>query len=669
MLAYCRNAVGGVRLGIGLLACALVQPVCAAVDGPVNFDREIRPILSDNCFQCHGPDQAQRQAELRLDVESSAKRLRDGVRPIVEGKPEESALWQRITAADPQERMPPTDSGKALSPAQIELVGRWIRQGANWQRHWALEAPRRPELPVVKDRAWPINAIDAFVLARLEAEGLAPSPEADAATLARRTSLDLTGLPPSPEETERFVADRSPDAYERFVDRLLASPRYGERLAARWLDAARYADTSGYQTDGARSMWRWRDGVIEAFNRNQPFDQFTIEQLAGDMLRGATLEQRIASGFNRNHRGNSEGGIIPEEYAVEYVVDRVDTTATVWLGLTMTCARCHDHKFDPITQREYYRMFAFFNNVPEKGRAIKVGNSPPFIKAPTRDQQDQLAALEARLQAAQAELAGLNEAIESGLAAWSASAATADEIDWAPDGNLLASYALDEPATSEPNRPAIQVEGAASFEPGAIRGAVRLDGQSAVNVGDVANFGYFDKFTLTAWIRPRRDSGTILARMTNSSDADGYSVQLACGRLQVNLVKRWLDDALRVEAIEPLALDRWQHVAVTYDGSRVAGGVRVFVDGQPREIRVLLDELNQSFNSSEPLRIGGGGPGPRFDGAIDEVRIYKSNLALQDLLVLSVKESIHELLNVPASERSPAQAAKLRACYLERHAP
>ncbi len=240
----------------------------------------------------------------------------------------------------------------------------------------------RPPLPSVQYGGWPRNGLDYFILERLEREGLRPSPETDRITLLRRVTLDLTGLPPTPAEVDAFLKDQSAHAYEKVVDRLLASPRFGERMAVPWLNGGRYADTNGYQSDGERQMWRWRDWVIEAFNHNMPFDQFTIEQIAGDMLPGATLDQRIASGFNRNHRGNAEGGIIPEEYAVEYVVDRVDTTATVWLGLTMGCARCHDHKFDPITQKEFYRLFAYFNNVPERGKAIKYGNSPPMIQAP-----------------------------------------------------------------------------------------------------------------------------------------------------------------------------------------------------------------------------------------------------------------------------------------------
>ena len=242
----------------------------------------------------------------------------------------------------------------------------------------------------MKNRPWVRNPIDYFVLERLEREGLTPSPEATPETLIRRVTLDLTGLPPTPKEIDTFLSDHSPNAYEKLVDRLLQSPRYGERMAIRWLEAARYADTNGYQTDAERTMWRWRDWVIDAFNRNMPFDQFTIEQIAGDLLPNATLEQKLATGFNRNHRGNGEGGIIPEEYAVEYVVDRVDTTSTVWLGLTMGCARCHDHKYDPITQKEYYQLFAYFNNVPEKGHANKYGNSPPVIKTPTSQQKLEL---------------------------------------------------------------------------------------------------------------------------------------------------------------------------------------------------------------------------------------------------------------------------------------
>jgi hypothetical protein len=370
----------------------------------VEFERDIRPILSDACYQCHGPDQGSRKADLRLDTETGARADLGGRAALVPSDLKRSELYLRISSDDADERMPPAKSGKSLTARQIDLVRRWIEQGAEWQKHWSLIPPTRPVAPAVKDASWPRNPIDAFVLARLEREGLRPAPEADRTTLLRRVSFDLTGLPPTPAEVDAFLADAREDAYEWVVDRLLASPRFGERMAVRWLDGARYADSNGYQSDGERFMWRWRDWVIDAWNQNLPFDRFTVEQLAGDMLPDSTLDQRIASGFNRNHRGNAEGGIIPEEYAVEYVVDRVETTFTVWMGLTMGCARCHDHKFDPLPQREFYQAFAFFNNVPEFGRAVKVGNSPPIIDAPTRDQQQRLAELRMRHLGAESDL-------------------------------------------------------------------------------------------------------------------------------------------------------------------------------------------------------------------------------------------------------------------------
>ncbi|TWW09476.1 hypothetical protein E3A20_13900, partial [Planctomyces bekefii] len=330
----------------------------------VSFDRDIRPILSDLCFTCHGPDESQRSSGLRLDERNGLFAERDGDSVVSPGNPAASLLVQRIVSADPDLQMPPPESQRHLTDGQKQLLSRWIQQGAKWSEHWAFVRPQLQVPPVTSNPGWCRNSIDQFVLARLESAGLQPSPEADRRTLIRRVTLDLTGLPPKLGEVEAFVADQSADAWERVVDRLLASPAYGEHMAVAWLDAARYADTSGYQNDGPRSMWRWRDWVIEAFNRNLSFDQFTVEQIAGDLLENPTLEQRIATGFNRNHRGNAEGGIIPEEYQVEYVADRVDTTFAVWQGLTMGCARCHDHKYDPLSQREYYQVFAWFNNLP-----------------------------------------------------------------------------------------------------------------------------------------------------------------------------------------------------------------------------------------------------------------------------------------------------------------
>ena len=354
-------------------ASLLITSSTSAGDPPVQFGRDIRPILSENCFSCHGPDAKTREAELRLDIEAAAKQT-----AIVAGKPSKSELVRRVLSNDADEAMPPPASKLKLTAEQKSLIRRWVAEGANYQRHWAFIPPARRPAPEVSqaNRSWLNNSIDAFIAARLEKEGLKPAKEADRHTLIRRVTLDLTGLPPTPAEVDAFVRDTTPHAYETVVDRLLKSQHYGERMALVWLDAARYADSGGYQNDIKRSQWPWRDWVIRAYNANMPFDQFSIEQLAGDLINNATQQQRLATGFNRNHRVNNEGGIIPEEWRVEYVADRVETTSTVWLGLTVGCSRCHDHKYDPIPQRDFYRLFAFFNNIDERGRSGDIAPKP-----------------------------------------------------------------------------------------------------------------------------------------------------------------------------------------------------------------------------------------------------------------------------------------------------
>ncbi len=357
----------------------------AAADPPVNFARDVLPVLADHCFACHGPDAKARKADLRLDVKEGALRTDSPV--VVPGKSGESELARRVSSADPDERMPPPRFKKPLSPQEIATLKRWIDQGAHWGRHWSLEKPTRPPVPEVRDPQFPIrNPIDAFVLARLRKEGLRPSPEAPKETLIRRVTLDLTGLPPTPAEVEAFLKDQSPDAYEKVVDRLLASSRYGERMVWEWLDAARYADTNGYQGDPERTMWPWRDWAIKALNADMPYDRFTVWQLAGDLLPNATLEQKLATGFLRNHPINGEGGRIPEENRVDYVMDMTETVGTVWLGLTFNCCRCHDHKYDPIKQREYYGLFAFFNQTPVTGDGGDPQAPPVLDLTPPEDE-------------------------------------------------------------------------------------------------------------------------------------------------------------------------------------------------------------------------------------------------------------------------------------------
>jgi hypothetical protein len=362
---------------------ALLAPAASRAHDKVIFSRDILPTLSDHCFQCHGPDAKARKAGLRLDTKDGALRTQEPV--IRPGLSSASELIHRVTSTDPGEVMPPPKTKRKLTNRQIDLLRAWIDAGAVWGTHWAFERPERPTPPTVRNRAWPRNAVDTFVLARLDHEGIAPAPEADRATLLRRVTLDLTGLPPTPEEVDAFLADPSPDAYERRVDQLLASPRYGERMVWEWLEAARYADSNGYQGDAERTMWPWRDWAVDALNRNLPFDQFTVWQLAGDQLPGATREQKLATGFCRNHMINGEGGRIAEENRVDYVLDMTETTGTVWLGLTLTCCRCHDHKYDPLSQRDYYQLFAFFNQTPVTGGGGDP-QTPPVVEVSTPDQ-------------------------------------------------------------------------------------------------------------------------------------------------------------------------------------------------------------------------------------------------------------------------------------------
>ena len=366
----------------------------------MEFNRDIRPILSDACFHCHGPDKNTRKASLRLDLpEEAMKKTESGVFPIVPGQPEKSDLVRRILTDDKDERMPPTKAHKVLSTAQKKVLRKWIEQGAEYQIHWAYLPISRPPIPRVSS-----HPVDAFIRQKLATENLQAAEEANKITLIRRVTLDLIGLPPTPAEVDTFVHDAAPGAYERVVDRLLASPHYGERMAVDWLDAARYADTNGYQVDRDRTLYVWRDWVIRAFNANQRFDQFTIEQIAGDLLPNSTIEQRIATGFNRNHMINEEGGVTPEEFLAEYTANRVETTATVWLAQTFNCTRCHDHKFDPFTQRDFYSLKAFFHNVSEKGVGdySKPSNvsSPPFLPVPTPVVSAGLAAIQTEIKQA-----------------------------------------------------------------------------------------------------------------------------------------------------------------------------------------------------------------------------------------------------------------------------
>ena len=647
-------------------------PVSAPLPETVRFNRDIRPILSDKCYTCHGPDSGTRRAGLRLDDAEASRKdatrttAAQGSMPVIApGDPDGSALVHRVTAADPQRRMP--FRGEPLAPREVALLTRWIEQGAEYEPHWSFIAPVRPEPPAVRGAVWPRNAIDAFVLDRLEREGLRPSPEADRATLLRRVTLDLTGLPPTPGEVAAFLGDDSPDAYERAVDRLLASPRYGERMAASWLAAARFADSSGYFADQRRDMSRWRDWVIDAFNRNLPFDRFTIEQLAGDLLPDATLDQRIATGFNRNHRMNSEMGIVPEEFFVENVVDRVSTTGTVWLGLTVGCARCHDHKFDPIKQKEFYQLFAYFNSIAESGIGQKTGNTPPLVYAPTPEQQEELRAIDDRIAAAEAQLAELRPEIDEAQRTWEASLGNADPVVGTAGDGLTAHFPL---ASAQARR----FDGRRYVDGGAAgrRGPKTLDAylQDPDDNAFDGVYGGGRAMTLAAWIEAEAATGPIVTRtLLDTPRGQGFSLLLVDGKLQLNLVGGntglWMDnDSGHVETAEPVSLDRPRHVAATYDGSRQIEGVALYVDGERQQLDVLFNGLGPQDPTEHPLRIGAGGGPERFRGTIWDVRVYDRALGPERIAALAEPASLAEIAALPPAERTPRQARKIDSYFL-----
>ena len=685
-------------LRIILLAGAFAgQAVLLSSAYAVDFDRDIRPILSNNCFECHGPDEKNRDGELRLDRRNSAFAEHDEVVRIVPGKPADSELFRRIISSDDDVRMPPVDSGHTLTSDQVDLIEQWIAAGAEWKEHWSFVVPVVSPIPEVSNPEWISNPIDAFVLRRLDEEGFSPSARADRATLIRRVTQDITGLPPTLADVDAFLADESPKAWERVVDRLLASPAFGEQMAVRWLDLARYADTSGYQNDGPRDMWRWRDWVINAYNSNMPFDQFTIEQLAGDMLEPLPLPGRlgegglqvdarqlqrwIATGFNRNHRGNAEGGVDPDEYQVEYVVDRVDTTATAWLGLTMGCARCHDHKYDPITQREFYRVFACFNNIPEYGRAIKDGNSPPYIKAPTDEQQQHLQRLDDTISQLEQKWSQLEVDRVAAQQEWEASLTADDSINWLYDDGITARLTFDghlsngipqaevevSDESTETNSPAVALTKAedAAFVNGRMGQALKLDGTSPVTVGDIGAFDYQDSITWSLWVKAESD-GTLMGRKKPPQDTQGYSLGILNGHVYVTLVNRWLDDSIRLTSEEALPFNEWHHVAMTYDGSRQASGVSVYIDGKLCRKSIQHDFLNQTIASPEPLRVGTGLG--EFKGRVDELRVYNHCLSPDEISIIATPNDVAVIAGRLPADRTSGQSNKIAAAFLAKAA-
>ena len=646
---------------LGLLQCiALAEENHSDAVNAVSYNRDIRPLISDNCFACHGPDQAKREAGLRLDLGEAAAKNSDGEAVIVPGQPDSSELFRRITASDLDERMPPQDSGHALKEPDIALIRRWIEQGGKYEAHWSFISPRRPRLPQLDDDQLADNPIDYFILSRLKRAGLEPSPPADRETLIRRVSLDIIGIVPTPSEVDTFVKDTSPAAYEILVDRLLADVRYGEHLAVPWLDAARYADTNGYNNDTPRYNWRYRDWLIGALNANISFDQFAIEQLAGDLLPDATVTQQIATGFNRNHNVTSEGGIIDEEYRLEYVADRVQTTSTVFMALTMGCARCHDHKFDPISQKDYYQFFAYFNQVPETGYHHEhVGNPHPVTVAPTQLQSESLARRKTEFAQLETRIAERIKLADAALPQWEKDLpAERRQLQVSPDG-LIASVSLDGDVG------AVKLVGKADWVDGKFGQALRFDGQTHVELGEAVKLERNQPISYGAWIQPaEKRPMNILSRMDTANGHRGFDLTYEAGPVSVHLIHHSPDNEIKVQTKTSAELNRWTHVMATYDGSGKAAGIQIYFDGKPQPLEIHNDRLSDAIETEVGLRIGRRTDSIPFVGLIDEVRFYDRQLTADEIVVVAEHDVLPEILAIEPEKRTESQREMLRNIYL-----
>jgi hypothetical protein len=597
------------------LLCCLSFASLASASGKMQFNRDIRPILSDKCFHCHGPDSKNQKADLRLDVREAA--IKDG--HITPGKPELSMIIERILSTDEDEVMPPPKAKMGtLTPAEVATLKQWIAEGAEYEAHWSF-IPLKPEAMKGQD-------IDKIVSAGLKERGLDLQPEATAETLVRRVSFDLTGLPPSPEEVAMFTADHAlnpESAMEKLVTRLLASPHYGERMAVDWLDVARYADSYGYQVDRERDVWPWRDWVVKAFNDNLSFDQFITWQLAGDLLPNPTDEQVMATAFNRLHQQESEGGSVEEEYRVEYVADRVQTVATAFLGLTFECSRCHDHKYDPITQKEYYGMFSLFQNIDEAGLYSFFTPSPPtpammLTDAPTKEK---LLALETKIK-------GLEQAVKPlvtpDLSRGELAHFTFDELK----GNKLA----DALAKTE-DKTSATLKGENKLVEGKLGKALQFTGDDPVDT-PLGNFKREEPFSISLWLKTPdvKDRAVVMHRSRAWTDAAsrGYELLIEEGRLKWSLIHFWPGNAISIRSKQPLAINEWTQVVVTSDGSSRAAGLHLYVNGKLAEVEIVRDALTKTIQ-------GGGGDnislGERFrdrgfkGGMIDDLRVFNRDVS------------------------------------------
>lgn len=633
MPSACFRVVSGFSLAflvLGLSHCERTVRVASGDRGgtdavpPPDFNREIRPLLSDRCFGCHGPDGNKgRQAGLRLDTrEGATATLKSGNRAIVPGDPGASAMVSRMHEADPKEIMPPAKLNRPLSDSEKDLLTRWIAAGAEYQPHWAFVPPRKHTPPPPSDPAWPGDDIDRFVLAKMKENGLAPNPPADPASLLRRASFALTGLPPSIEALDAFLADPSGDAYGKQIDALLASPAYGERLAQDWLDVARFADTYGYQSDLQCHVWPWRDWVIRAFNDNLPFDRFVAWQLAGDLLPDATGEQRLATAFNRLHRQTQEGGSIEAEFRQEYVSDRVHTFGTAFLGLTMECAKCHDHKYDPIPQTDYYSLASMFGQIDECGLyPYSIGNATPEPSMPLMDaaQSAELAKRRAALETAEAARRTTASGLDGRFETWLANTAGITPA------TAVARYPLDRAdngtcANSVPGGKPAAVSG------GQLKsndGGLEFDGDTVLQLDGVSGVTRHDPLSVSMRIfcPDKKDRAVILhsgpAMYSQAADASGFELLLENGRLRWSCIHLWPGCAASVETREPFPTGRWLRLTATYDGSSRADGLKIYIEGKPAELVTVRDHLDKPV-AADTFRVGAR---PRDDRGFSQGRL------------------------------------------------
>ena len=614
----------------------------------VDFSRDVQPILSDRCFLCHGPDANKREAGLRLDVrEGALQKLPSGRFAIVPSKPDQSELLRRLTAHDADERMPPAASKLTVTAAEVGVLRRWIVAGAPYAAHWSfVPIPVEIALPVVENEAWIKNGLDAFVLARLEQAGLAPSSPATPAVFARRASLTLTGLPPDADQRDAMLRDGlSDESINRLLDELLSSKRYGERMASEWLDVARYADTFGYQSDVERAVWPWRDWVVNAYNDNLPFDQFATWQIAGDLLPDATREQKLATAFQRLHRQTNEGGSVEAEMRLEYVADRTETFATAFLGMTVGCARCHDHKFDPVSQREYYELSAFFDNIDESGlySHFTRATPTPALSLATDKQSKAEAAAITKVRELESELVALQKSLIEKLLEKPAMILK----DRSSDSDLVGSFAFESLAKAAvANAVNEQAPGKVGDKPVLVAGhvgkAIQFSGENWAKFPKTADFDRHQPFSLAFWLRvpEQYDRAVVMHRSKSWTDAGsrGYELLIEDGELSFALVHFWPGNAIRIRTEQKLAVDRWTHVTLTYDGSSRASGMAIHVDGETAATRVVRDSLTRTIQ-------GGGADAltlsQRFrdrglkGGAIDELQVYRRQLTRAEASMLS----------------------------------